>query len=263
MLTKGVAAGAYLVALMLVLAGVVAPNRGLWTTAAPLLAIAALVATAGVLVADLEHPERFWMLLTRGRWRSWLVRGAWILTGYGLVLAAHVGPVLLGRAAPSWLLPLGVLGAPLAALTAIYTAWLFAQAKARDLWQNPLLPPHLLVQALVAGAAALLPVAAAIAPEALPTLARWLAVGAAIHLAMVAGEITLPHPTAHARLAAFELASGRYRVAFRAGLLLVAVALAAPWLSAPLAIVAAIAALAGLLAHEHAYVQAGQSVPLA
>ena len=33
------------------------------------------------------------------------------------------------------------------ALTAVYTAWLFAQAKARDLWQSPLLPPHLAAQA--------------------------------------------------------------------------------------------------------------------
>jgi DMSO reductase anchor subunit len=75
--------------------------------------------------------------------------------------------------------------------------------------------------------------------------------------------MTLPHPTAHARLAAFELSRGRYRVAFRAGVVLVAVALAAPWLPAPLAVAAAVATLAGLLAHEHAYVQAGQSVPLA
>jgi hypothetical protein len=39
----------------------------------------------------------------------------------------------------------------------------------------------------------------------------------------------------------------------------VAVAIAAPWLGAA----AAPFALAGLLAHEHAYVQAGQAVPLA
>ncbi len=97
----------------------------------------------------------------------------------------------------------------------------------------------------------------------MPTLARWLAIGVALHLAMVAGEMTLPHPTAHARLAAHELASGRYRVAFRIGLVLVAVALAAPWLGATLAAAAGVAALVGLLAHEHAYVQAGQAVPLA
>ena len=46
---------------------------------------------------------------------------------------------------------LAVGGLPLAAMTAVYTAYLFAQAKARDLWQNPLLPAHLLVQALLAG----------------------------------------------------------------------------------------------------------------
>jgi Fe-S-cluster-containing dehydrogenase component/formate-dependent nitrite reductase membrane component NrfD len=260
-LTKGVAAGAYLIALLLVLAGAVPATSALWTWVAPLLAAVALAATGGVLISDLEHPGRFWMLLARPQWRSWLVRGAFIITGYGVALAAHLGAAFLGRG--GWLTSLAVAGAPLAVLTAIYTAWLFAQAKARDLWQSPLLPPHLLVQALVAGAAALLPVALFMEPAAVPTLARWLAIGAALHLAMVAGEMTLPHPTAHARLAAFELAGGRYRVAFRTGLLFVAVALAAPWLGAPLAAGVAVAALAGLLAHEHAYVQAGQAVPLA
>jgi hypothetical protein len=42
-------------------------------------------------------------------------------------------------------------------------------------------------------------------------------------------------------------------------LLLVAACAAAPWIG----VAAAPLALAGLLAHEHAYVQAGQSVPLA
>ena len=55
---------------------------------------------------------------------------------------------------------LAVVGAPLAGMAAVYTGYLFAQAKARDLWQSPLLPPHLLVQAFVAGSAALLPLAA-------------------------------------------------------------------------------------------------------
>ena len=44
---------------------------------------------------------------------------------------------------------------------------------------------------------------------------RW--VFAALHLGMVAGEMTLPHPTAHARLAAYELSSARYRLPLRAG----------------------------------------------
>jgi Fe-S-cluster-containing dehydrogenase component/formate-dependent nitrite reductase membrane component NrfD len=260
-LTKGIAAGAYLVALLLVLVGGLPESSPLWTWIAPVIAAAALAATGGILISDLEHPGRFWMLLTRPQWRSWLVRGAWIITGYGVALAAHLGLALSGRAGA--LAALGFVGAPLAAMTAVYTAYLFAQAKARDLWQSALLPPHLLEQSLLAGVATLLPVAFAVAPDAVPTLGRWLAIAAALHLAMVAGEMTLHHPTAHARIAAYELASGRYRVAFRCGLVLVALALFAPWLTPPLAAVAAVAALTGLLAHEHAYVQAGQSVPLA
>ena len=52
-----------------------------------------------------------------------------------------------------------IAGVPLSLLTAIYTAYLFAQAKARDMWQNPLLPPHLVFQAALLGSAVLLPVA--------------------------------------------------------------------------------------------------------
>src|SRR5690606_25147818 len=47
-------------------------------------------------------------------------------------------------------------GLPLAAGVAIYTAFLFAQAEGRDLWQSPLLPFHLLVQAFLVGAGAML-----------------------------------------------------------------------------------------------------------
>ena len=52
---------------------------------------------------------------------------------------------------------LGGLGLPLAVAAAVYTAYLFAQAKARDMWQSALLAPHLAVQAALAGAAAMLP----------------------------------------------------------------------------------------------------------
>ena len=71
----------------------------------------------------------------------------------------HFLAALGGR--DDWSRALALAGVPLAVLTAVYTAYLFAQAKARDLWQSPLLPPHLLVQAVLAGAAALLPIAAA------------------------------------------------------------------------------------------------------
>jgi Ni/Fe-hydrogenase subunit HybB-like protein len=154
-------------------------------------------------------------------------------------------------------------------MTAVYTAYLFAQAKARDLWQSSLLPPHLAVQALLLGAAALLPAAAWLAPGAFFPLLWALGLASLVHVLMVWGEVTLTHPTAHARLAVREMTAGRYRAFFWAGLLLTLLAALAPWLSLlgdfdlPVGLAASLCALAGLLLHEHAYVQAGQSVPLA
>jgi Fe-S-cluster-containing dehydrogenase component/formate-dependent nitrite reductase membrane component NrfD len=258
--TKSMAAGVYAVLAVLVAFGLLAPSSTLWTIAAPVLGGTFLAVTGAVLVWDLEHPGRFFYVLTRPQWRSWLVRGAVILTGYAAVLAVHVIAGLLG--ATGVLMPLAVVGVPLAVLTAVYTAFLFAQAKARDLWQNPLLPPHLVVQAGQAGAALAVPFAMWLEPELVLPLAWIVAATSAGHLLMVLGELTLPHPTAHARTAAHELTSGRLRTFFRAGIALSVLALAAP-LAPVVALAASVVALAGLLLFEHAYVQAGQSVPLA
>ncbi|MDQ6772506.1 MAG: polysulfide reductase NrfD [Candidatus Dormibacteraeota bacterium] len=255
--TKGIAAGVYLVALGLDLAGALRPQGSLWLLAAPALAIAFLAATGVVLILDLEHPLRFVYIFTRPQWRSWLVRGALIICGFGVVLALHLLFGLLGLGGPArWL---GLAGAPLAVGTAVYTGYLFAQAKARDLWQSPLLPPHLLVQAALAGSAALLPVAAWLEPGTVRPLEAALVAAVVAHLLMALGEATLGHPTAHAALAAHELRSGRYARVFWVGVAAVALSALAPWLGP----VAAVPALVGLLLHEHAYVQAGQAVPLA
>jgi formate-dependent nitrite reductase membrane component NrfD len=148
----------------------------------------------------------------------------------------------------------------LAVATAVYTAYLFAQAKGRDLWQNPLLPAHLAVQAVLAGAAAILPFTWWLSPgRAVTATEVLLSAAAAAHLLLVAGELTVGHPTAHARLAAGEMTRGAFARFFWPGAALVAAAVAAPWAG----VAAAPLALAGLLAHEHAYVQAGQAVPLA
>jgi formate-dependent nitrite reductase membrane component NrfD len=256
-LTKGIAAGAYLAAALLLLTGVLGAGGPMWSWAAAAVATVFLGITGGLLLWDLEHPARFYMIFTRPQWQSWLVRGAFIISGFGAVLALHLLAALAGW---SWLpRPLLGLGLPLGALTAVYTAYLFAQAKGRDLWQNPLLPPHFLVQALLAGSAALVPVAAALEPAALPGLLWLLSGSSSVHLLMVAGETTVTHGTAHAHLALRELTTGRYGAYFWTGALLVAIAVAAPWIGPA----AGASALVGLLAFEHAYVQAGQAVPLA
>jgi Fe-S-cluster-containing dehydrogenase component/formate-dependent nitrite reductase membrane component NrfD len=266
--TKGVAAGAYLVPFLLFVAAPllgVAPGAGggagwghpAWLWGAPVLAGAFLAATGLLLIWDLEHPARFWFLFVRPQWRSWLARGAVFIGVFSAVLVAHFGAALLGAAgATGWL---ALVGAPFAVATALYTAYLFAQSKARDLWQNPLAPALLFLQALLLGAAALQ--LASLAVPALGSAAYgWIVAGASLaHLALVLLEHGLVHATAHARLAAREMTHGRYAGWFWPGLALMGVGVAAPWLGAA----AAASAMAGLLAYEHAYVQAGQSVPLA
>lgn len=256
--TKGIAAGAYLVALLLVLFGRLDAGDALWTWIAPLIAAGLLAVTAGLLVWDLEQPRRFFYILTRPQWRSWLVRGGVLLGGYAAVLGVHLLATLID--APGVRAAAAIAGVPLALGSAIYTAYLFAQAKARDLWQNPLLPAQLAVQAGLAGAAVLLPVATWRSDAGAASTLGWILAGAAsVHLLLVLSELSLPHPTAHARLAAHEMLAGQFRGFFWAGTALVAVGLAAPWLGAWVTL----PALAGLAIYEHAYVQAGQSIPLA
>jgi Fe-S-cluster-containing dehydrogenase component/formate-dependent nitrite reductase membrane component NrfD len=255
--TKAIAAGVYLVPLFLVLFGSPDPASQLFRWVSPVLGGLFLAMTGLLLVWDLSHPGRFYMIFTRPQWRSWLVKGAFIITAYGVVLAAHFIAALagVGRA----LLVLAVAGVPLSIMTAVYTAYLFAQSKARDLWQSALLPVHMGVQMVLAGAAMGL-LADALLGAGVASPLRWTCAGAALgHLLLVWGETTLEHPTAHARLAIWEMTRGRYAAYFWAGAGLVAAALLAPLVGS----FAAVFALAGLLAHEHAYVQAAQAVPLA
>jgi Fe-S-cluster-containing dehydrogenase component/formate-dependent nitrite reductase membrane component NrfD len=255
--TKAIAAGAYLVPLLLIFLGVGTWTNPLWINATPLLGLFFLGLTGLLLIWDLEHPERFYMIFTRPHWRSWLVRGGFIIAAYAVLLFVHLIAALLGQ--HGMLRAMSPLGALLAIATAVYTAYLFAQSKARDLWQNPLLAPQMLVQALLAGAAAIVPLAVPIGGRTVPALLSTIAITSGLTLGFVFFETTMVHVTAHARLAVWEMTRGRYGGFFWSGAAALSVAVAAPWVG-PIAVVPA---LLGLLLYEHAYVQAAQAVPLA
>jgi len=275
--TKGIASGVYLVAALLLLFGILNSNSVLWLWVTPIVSGAFLGITGLLLIWDLEHPTRFYMIFTRPQWKSWLVKGAFVIAGYSLVLALHFAGSLLGsRSLQGWLL---IPGIPLSILTAVYTAYLFAQAKARDLWQNPLLPPHLLVQTLLLGSSVLLISAIwfeaprrnllEVAPSLIVASLWILAVTSLLHVLMVWGEVSLTHSTAHARVAIWEMMHGRYQSNFWIGLLLSITGGLLPALalfglvSTSIGVGGAPLALIGVMLFEHAYVQAGQSVPLA
>ena len=147
--TKGISAGAFLVPFLAVAFGGELPNGiMMWGLG---IALAFLAVTGILLVMDLDQPKRFAYVLLRPHWGSWLVKGGYSITAYGGLLTLLLAIVyfdwysLLGLV--SWLTALA------SVMVAIYTAFLFAQAKGRDFWQSPTLALHMLVHSIMAGAA--------------------------------------------------------------------------------------------------------------
>ncbi|HET8798504.1 MAG TPA: NrfD/PsrC family molybdoenzyme membrane anchor subunit, partial [Thermoanaerobaculia bacterium] len=256
--TKAIAAGSYLVAASLLLLGQLDPAGAFWQWTTPILSAIFLAITLGLLVGELEHPERFYLVLTRPQWRSWLARGGVILSAFAAVLGLHLLASFFG-AGPPRVIAIAAIVTAIPAAT--YTAWLFAQAKARDLWQSPLLPPLHLVAAVAAGSAALFLAARMFGSAAAPVLGAIAAIATIVHLLLIAAEVLMPHATAHARLASKEMVSGRFRAAFRAGVILQLAGAAA--IALGLGAAASVLVLAGLLLYERSHIGAGQAVPLA
>ncbi len=251
--TKSVASGALLLPLLLSwFAG--APVGEVMGLASPIIALVFLAATGGILLWDLDRPTKAYLIFLRPQWNSWLVRGGFIIAAYGLLLVVVLA---LGGLASSPPL-ISITASILAAATAVYTAFLFGQAKARDLWQSPLLPFHFLAQALLAGsgAATLLALAAGAPTDA---YLGAFAICSLVHGLLMLGEAAMPAPTAHAKLAEREMVRGSMRLYFWTGVAASVLGVFAPLIGWPVVL----AGLAGLLAQEHAYVQAGQAPPLA
>ena len=253
LLTKGIAAGSAMLAPFAAALGL----SGFAARYLPeILALVFTGATMLLLAGDLARPHLFLRILTRPNWRSWLVKGAWVLLAFTLT----TGAVLLARLAGLETLAnlLRGVNAALGVAVAGYTALLFAQCEGRDLWQSPWMLPHLLVQAVLCGAACLL----AFAGRQAEGLQLVLVVAAVAHLALAVGERLRSHDTANARQAAAFLGSlrlGRTRP-YRDGLLVGSVLAALLALFVPAT--AFIAALPGLYLYEWAFVRAGQLPPL-
>ncbi len=234
-----------------------------FTTVAAFLSLLFIGINTGLLVWDLDRPDRFWTILIRPQWKSWLARGAYILVTFsgvgGLFFLGH----LFGFADLANLLVWP--GVILAVLSATYTAFLFSQAEGRDLWQSALLPGHMFVQAIMAGASTLL-IAGLFFGEATSVLAWTLGLSLLINLLVtVGGEFAVPHASTVAATAAHLITHGRYKNHYRfsiiAGLILpLAIIVFASASNVALA-VAGVLSLGGLFAYEWAFVMAPQEVP--
>lgn len=255
--TKGISAGVYPMVLLLAYFSKLSWDSTLLRITAPAISLLFLAITGLLLIVDLKHPERFYLLFTHPQWGSWLVRGGVILAGYGAVLAgAIMAGVLHDVSLEKELSPLGVV---LGAATAIYTAFLFAQAKARDLWQSPLLAPHLAVQATLLGSGTVLLFSSLVSMSARHLLLVLFISSVVAHVFFVAAEVLLPHPTAGGHLAQWEMTRGSLSGWFWPGM----IGVMAGGVAFSSVDIGVVLAGAGLLAYEHAFVQAAQRVPLA
>jgi len=235
--------------------------------------------TTGLLVFDLEKPLRFFSILIRPQWRSWLTRGAFILIGFTIVVGVwwllEAGAYLniWSDSVAETVRPFALaLGLPLAIGVAVYTAYLFSQAEGRDLWQSPLLPVHLLIQAVMAGSAALLLIGLLLpdAPEETVRVAtNALIVTLVLDLFVIlVGEFSIPHASEVAARAAHDISHGHYRNYFWWGSVglghvvpLALVFIAANATDMPILVaIAGLCAVAGLYLYEYAFVMAPQEI---
>jgi Fe-S-cluster-containing dehydrogenase component/formate-dependent nitrite reductase membrane component NrfD len=265
---KAVSTGAMLLGAILWLVGF---RNTLTAVVAPAIAVVFIALTTVVLIADLERPERFYYILTRSNWQSWLVWGSWFLTGHGAIGGAWLLAGWLGRT--SILTALAIPAIAFAILATSYTGFLFAQGRGRDLWQGPYAIVDLVAQSGAAGSAVLLLASEALGLRggAASLVLVWTLAGSlSAHLAILLVENVLtPSPTRHHELAVWTIRRGAYAPLFWGGAIaaggvlpLVALALGGTPAPAIVTLVASVLTLAGGAAWEYIWVDAGQSVPL-
>jgi Fe-S-cluster-containing dehydrogenase component/formate-dependent nitrite reductase membrane component NrfD len=155
------------------------------------LSLVFLSLTGMLLVHDLKRPDRFWYILRFGNPSSWLVKGTWIIMGFGALVSVWIAllaaGIEIGPTGSALLLTLTGLGA---ILTACYTAWLFGQAKGRVLWLQRGLWVSLVAHACSAGPALILVIALATGLDggAVETSRVLLIFGLAVHLLLCFSE---------------------------------------------------------------------------
>jgi Fe-S-cluster-containing dehydrogenase component/formate-dependent nitrite reductase membrane component NrfD len=263
--TKSIAAGVLLISALFLNMGF-EQDAVVLSFISPVVSLLFLAATMSLLVLDLKKPGRFFFLLTKPNLNSWLVLGGYVLLIFAILLLV-------------WLIQIATIGAVsslviwatalFAIASAGYSAFLFAQARGRDFWQSPLLFWHLLVQAIVAGAA-IITLIGTVFGVTLPLFAwlgHLLVISLFASLAMILGELFMKHGAEEALRSGELLLSGALSKSFWIFVVglgtLVPIGLTFWQVSSVIPnVVASLLALFGLWMYEHLWIKAGQAVPL-
>ena len=225
-----------------------------------------LALTGLFLVKDLDRPDRFSSVMLRPQFKSWLVKGGYTISAYGLFLALWGASKLLNL---SWLEPLALAGsAIIAVVIAVYTAFLFGSAKGRDFWQSPLLAFHMFVTSVVIGGAVMVIVLSVTGAnsEALSLLKWGLVGGLIINLLSMVIEVFNEHPSKQAEETAKLITDGELKQQFWFGSLvlghLLPVVLLLSFSNMAALMAAAVLILIGAWITEKIWVKAPQLISL-
>ncbi|MCL4199274.1 MAG: polysulfide reductase NrfD [Phycisphaerales bacterium] len=261
LVTKGVAAGTGILAPFAHFLGL---EYGGWAQRymPEIVALIFTLITCALLVEDLAKPMRFYRMLTRPNWNSWLVKGGVILGVYLVTtpLALLLRWLEMDAAANvvRWI------NVPVALAVAGYTAFLFAQCKGRDLWESKWLLPHLIAQAVMLGSAVFI----AFQPGAwefsghTDVMTRLVLLASLwSHLLLALNELKGAHDTENARQAAGFLGIVRLGPlpCFWSSFVILTAVTGLAWVM-PGAMIGVV--VVGLYLYEHAFVRAGQLPPL-
>jgi formate-dependent nitrite reductase membrane component NrfD len=262
--TKAIAAGAFLIPFLAIILGYeVSPTAKLWSAG---ISLVFLALTGLFLVMDLDRPDRFLNVLLRPQWNSWLVKGGYTITIFGLLVtiwgAITFFKIETGETALLWITAI------FAILLAVYTAFLFAQAKGRDFWQSPTLPLHMLVHSVMAGASIFVLAGLIFGQENwMSILTNTLVIALVVNLFTLISELTITHPTTAAKTVVKMITKGRYKNLFWVVTVMVGNIIPLIFLlvgnTLPLLVGSAVLVLIGIIATEKIWVEAPQRIPLA
>jgi formate-dependent nitrite reductase membrane component NrfD len=232
----------------------------------PALALVFLVATMALLVFDLKRPDRFFYILIKPNFRSWLALGGYVLMVFGILATVWLVQGFTRAFVSSWVVWSSAL---FAVASACYSAFLFAQARGREFWQSPLLVWHLLIQSISAGAAALT-LMAGFWGASVPMfywLGSLLILSLFAGLAMIFTDLFMVHGGEEVKRATELLLKGDLSKPFwifvvGAGVIVPIVLILWPGGSLQSSMLASVLVLIGLWKYENLWIKAGQSVPL-
>ncbi|WP_457616296.1 NrfD/PsrC family molybdoenzyme membrane anchor subunit [Lutibacter sp.] len=263
-MTKAIAAGAFLIPFIAMLLNYeISSTTKLWSVG---ISLGFLALTGLFLVMDLDRPDRFLNVLLRPQWNSWLVKGGYTITIFGL-LATVWGAMVYFEISSGETVLLWVT-AFFAVMLAIYTAFLFAQAKGRDFWQSPSLALHMLVHSIMAGTAIFALVSLIIGTEDwMVILKTTMILALIVNIFTMITELTMTHPSTAAHTVVKMITKGRYKNLFwfavvcLGNVIPLVLLLIEP--TSTILTVSSILVLVGIYATEKIWIEAPQRIPLA